>query len=198
MSYPMHAPRLSILFISLLIATHMVAQSDSLANEQRVGLDSVSDSLNAAFYSGSDSISFCGCQSTEVVMQCAESFEFSGPVLKTGYELSFVSKTIIRGSCWDFANEVYKRAGVKKETAFSSSKSKRYADADSVKPGDWIYHINYAYGNVEHSAIFVCWKDRAKKQAITLSYVGRNRAVPGRLDVADLRSITSIFRAIPD
>jgi hypothetical protein len=190
--------RLAMLHYCLVVSTGISAQSDSLANEglpmqgELMGIDVVDVNIHA------DTLSFCGCQSTDDVVQCADCFNRSGAVLKTGYELSFVSKTVIRGSCWDFANEVYKRAGVSKETLFASSKGKRYADHDMVKPGDWIYHINYAYGNVEHSAIFVCWKDKAARQAITLSYVGRNRSAPGRLEVVDLRSITSIFRSIPD
>ncbi len=156
------------------------------------------DSIDASLNLSDTTHQFCGCQSIETVKACSDCFKLSGPVLRTGYEMSFESKTIVRGSCWDFANEVYRRSGLTKETVFSSNKGKRYADHELVEAGDWIYHINYAYGNVEHSAIFVCWKDKAKRQAVTLSYVGRNRAEPGRLEIVDLRSITSIFRGITD
>lgn len=188
-------------FLSLsfcfLVAGVSYSQTDSLSTPNSQAVNGEPAAESAQLQAVSDTISFCGCQSTQVVMQCADCFKQAGAVLKTGYELSFESKTVIRGSCWDFANAVYKRAGVSKETIFASTKGNRYAKADLVKPGDWIYHINYDFRNVEHSAIFVCWKDKAKRQAITLSYVGMNRAVPGRLDEADLRSITSIFRAIP-
>ena len=144
----------------------------------------------------SDSIrNFCGCESIESVKQCADCFKSSGPVLRAGYDMSFVSKTIVKGSCWGFVNAVYKKAGVEKETIFTSKEGGPYAKADLLKPGDWIYHVNYSFRNVGHSAIFVCWKDKSKKQAITMSYVGMNRAVPGRLDVADLKGVYSIFRA---
>jgi hypothetical protein len=138
---------------------------------------------------------FCGCESVESVKKCADCFHAAGPVLRTGYNMSFVSKTVVQGSCWGFVDAVYKKAGVTKETIFSSKQGGRYASADMLKPGDWIYHVNYAFRNVGHSAIFVCWKDKAKKQAITMSYVGMNRTVPGRLDVADLKGVYSIFRA---
>jgi hypothetical protein len=174
----------------------MTGQSGAMASQSTPAMNAT-DSLGSGIPASDSLLLFCGCGSIDTVKQCADCFAASGPVLKMAYEMSFQTKTIVRGSCWDFVNEVFKRAGVSKETIFSSSKGKRYANSDDVKAGDWIYHINYSYGNVEHSAIFVCWKDKAKKQAVTLSYVGRNRAMPGRLDEADLRSITSIFRAIP-
>lgn len=116
-------------------------------------------------------------------------------MLRTGYHMSFVSKTVVQGSCWGFVNAVYKKAGVSKETIFTSKEGGPYAKADLLQPGDWIYHVNYSFRNVGHSAIFVCWKDKAKKQAITMSYVGMNRSVPGRLDVAYLKGVYSVFRA---
>ena len=138
---------------------------------------------------------FCGCESVEKVKNCEGCFEKSGPVLKIGYEMSYVSKTIIRGSCWGFVNAVYNKSGLKKETIFSSKKGGPYAKINDLQPGDWIYHVNYSYGMIEHSAIFVCWKDKSNKQAITLSYAGQNRSVPGRLSQTDLKGVYSIFRA---
>jgi hypothetical protein len=142
-----------------------------------------------------DSIAnFCGCESVESVRRCEECFMKSGSVLKTGYEMSFKTNTVVKGSCWGFVNAVYTNAGVVKETIFSSKQGGRYAGVEMLKPGDWIYHVNYSFRNVGHSAIFVCWKDKSKKQAITLSYVGMSRPVPGRLDIADLSGVYSIFR----
>ncbi len=158
-------------------------------------LDSIGDmpQFNAAL---SDSMrNFCGCESVESVKKCPNCFHASGQILSTGYDMSFVSKTVVQGSCWGFVDAVYKKAGVTKETIFSSKQGGPYASSSLLKPGDWMYHVNYAFRNVGHSAIFVCWKDKAKKQAVTMSYVGMNRAVPGRLDVADLKGVYSIFRA---
>ena len=138
---------------------------------------------------------FCGCESVEKVKNCKDCFLRYGPILKNGYEMSYVSKTIVRGSCWGFVNAIYNKSGVTKETIFTSKKSGPFANINNLKPGDWIYHINYSYGMVEHSDIFVCWKDKSQKQAITLSYAGQNRSVPGRLSQTDLKSVYSIFRA---
>ncbi len=141
---------------------------------------------------------FCGCESIESVKKCADCFKTSGVVLATGYDMSFVSKTVVKGSCWGFVNAVFKKAGVTKETIYTSKESGPYASVNLLKPGDWIYHVNYSFRNVGHSAIFVCWKDKSKKEAITMSYVGMNRPVPGRLDVANLKGVYSIFRPKQD
>jgi hypothetical protein len=144
----------------------------------------------------SDSISnFCGCESVESVKSCARCFYETSPVLKTGYQMSFETKTVVQGSCWGFVDAVFKKAGVTKETIFSSKEGGPYAKVDMLQPGDWIYHVNYSFRNVGHSAIFVCWKNKKLKQAITMSYVGMNRSVPGRLDFADIKCVYSIFRA---
>ncbi len=160
-------------------------------------LDSVTFTTNFidSLVVADDSLSnFCGCESVESVRRCEECFMRSGSVLKTAYEMSFKTNTVVRGSCWGFVNAVYTKAGAIKETIFSSKQGGRYAGVEMLKPGDWIYHVNYSFRNVGHSAIFVCWKDKSKKQAITLSYVGMNRPVSGRLDIADLRGVYSIFR----
>lgn len=153
------------------------------------------DSLKSENSTSTNSGSFCGCESVEKVKNCIDCFQNSGSILKNGYEMSYKYKTIVRGSCWGFVNAVYNKSGVSKETIFSSKKSGPYVNVDKLKPGDWIYHVNYSYGMVEHSAIFVCWKDKNNKQAITLSYAGQNRSVPGRLSEANLKGVYSIFRA---
>ena len=109
-----------------------------------------------------------------------------------------VEKAIVRGSCWDFVNEVFKRSGAAsgKYTVFRSKKSGPFADPDLVKPGDWIYHVNLNYNNTEHSAIFICWKDFEKRIAITLSYAGMNKNQPGKYGTYNLSRIYSIFRPV--
>lgn len=144
---------------------------------------------------GDSTSNFCGCESIESVKGCARCFYETSPVLKAGYQMSFETKTVVQGSCWGFVDAVFKKAGVTKEKIFSSKESGPYAAVEMLKPGDWIYHINYSFRNVGHSAIFVCWKNRKQKQAVTMSYVGMNRSVPGRLDIADLKGVYSIFRA---
>ena len=119
-------------------------------------------------------------------------------ILQLGRQMAVIDKTVVRGSCWDFVNEVYRRAGSasNKTTVFKSKKSGPYANPELVKPGDWLYHINYDYTNNEHSAIFVCWKDFKKRIAVTLSYAGMNRNQPARYGTYNLRGIYSIFRPI--
>ncbi|MFM7234675.1 MAG: hypothetical protein ACKOZM_08795 [Flavobacteriales bacterium] len=189
----------SLCFLAMLsfggtICSHGQTEADSTLTELRIDDEAV-DTLSTELYLPDSLRNFCGCQSIETVRQCADCFKSSGPVLRTGYQMSFVSKTVVQGSCWGFVNAVYKKAGVSKETIFTSKEGGPYAKSDMLKPGDWIYHVNYSFRNVGHSAIFVCWKDKTKKQAITMSYVGMNRAVPGRLDVADLKGVYSIYRA---
>lgn len=137
----------------------------------------------------------CDCESNN--LEVDSTFIVPGSkILETGHRLAIVDQTVIRGSCWDFVNEIYRIAGFAntKKTVFRSKKSGPYAPATMVKPGDWIYHINHSFNNIEHSAIFVCWKDFKKRIAVTLSYSGMNRLTPGKYGEYKLSSIYSIFR----
>ena len=121
-------------------------------------------------------------------------------VLKVGREMTLVNKEIVRGSCWDYADTVYTRAGFsrqlpQRQTVFKGSKrSGPYADASQIKPGDFLYYINHSYGGIEHSAIFIDWEDKTKKKALMLSYGGENRRSPARYRVYDLSSVYQITR----
>lgn len=150
---------------------------------------------------------YIGDESTRYYCECSQNFfssdtssQFSPgeKVLETGFKMALLEKVIIKGSCWDYINEVYRRSGFgdKKETIFHSKKSGPYAAAQLVQPGDWVYHVNHQYNNIEHSAIFVCWKDFKKRIAITLSYAGMNRNLPGKYGEYQLNSIYSIFRPV--
>lgn len=187
-----------LFFFIILFFTHTfqiykaVAQADSSIVHDDRFVDT-SDTLE--FTDTTAHSDFCGCEGIEQVKRCKSCFESEGPVLKTGYDLSFVKGKIIKGSCWNFVNEVYQKSGVEKTTVFMTKKSGPFADVSLLRPGDWIYHVNYGYHGIEHSAIFVCWKDRKRKIAITMSYVGQNRPRPGRLDEADMKGVYGIFRA---
>ncbi len=117
-------------------------------------------------------------------------------VLAVGRKMVFKEKAIIKGSCWDYINEVYKRAGygTDKKIVFKSKKSGPYVDISKIQPGDWLYYVNHSYGGVEHSGIFVYWKDYKKKIGVTLSYGGESRNEPGRYREYDLRSVYYITR----
>jgi hypothetical protein len=118
-------------------------------------------------------------------------------ILETGRKMALKDKTIIKGSCWNWVNEVFNRSGfgTNKKIVYNSKKSGPYADISQIKPGDWLYYINYSYNKIEHSGIFVYWKDYKKKLGVILSYSGRNRSEPARYLTYDLRSVYYITRA---
>jgi|GEM_PF-5713401 len=104
-------------------------------------------------------------------------------LLEVGKQICFIDKELIVGSCWDFVNAVYLRAGyvpAKRDFIFKSGKAGPYADLDMIKAGDWLYFLNQEYGGIEHSAIFVSWINREKKIAKTLDYVGGKRNRVGK------------------
>jgi hypothetical protein len=118
-------------------------------------------------------------------------------VLNTGYDMSVNKKQIVRGSCWQFVNEVYNQAGFtneKRKIVFQGSKAGVFADSKMLEPGDWVYHVNHSFNNVEHSAIFICWKNFEKRTAIMLGYVGQNLPKPGYYGEFDMRSVYYITR----
>ena len=121
-------------------------------------------------------------------------------ILVTGRNMAMDDKTILRGSCWDYANEVYNRAGFpntrySRQTVFRGSKKRGpYADAALIQPGDFLYYINHSYHDIEHSAIFVSWLNIDKRQAIMLSYGGEKRKEPGRYLPYDLSHVFRIIR----
>ncbi|MCP4696043.1 MAG: hypothetical protein GY862_04220 [Gammaproteobacteria bacterium] len=121
-------------------------------------------------------------------------------ILSTGRQMTLVNREIIRGGCWDYANAVYNRAGYpsrsgKRRVIFKSTKRGPYADVRLIQPGDFLYYINYSYGNIEHSAIFVDWLDYNNKEALMLSYGGERRRDPARYLPYDLSGVYRIIRA---
>ena len=106
------------------------------------------------------------------------------------------SQKIIRGSCWDYINAIYKKSGVKKRVyIFKSKKRGPYAPKELFRPGDWVYHINHSYHNIEHSGLFIGWIDKRRYKALMLSYAGENRRVPARFKVYNIDSSYTIIRA---
>ena len=107
-------------------------------------------------------------------------------------------KVIVRGSCWDYINAVYHNAGFgykKRHMVYKSKKRGPYADLSLLRAGDWLYHVNYSYGRVGHSGIFIRWIDKKNKLALMLSYAGERRKMPARYKVYDLSSVYTIIRA---
>lgn len=119
-------------------------------------------------------------------------------ILQTGRVMTLDSALILPGSCWDYANAVYDRAGYswnQRENVYKTVKAGPYADANLIQGGDWLYYVNYSYGEIEHSAIFIDWIDFDKKIALMLSYGGERRQEPARYMPYDLRSVYGITRA---
>ncbi len=106
-------------------------------------------------------------------------------------------KTIIRGSCYDWINMVYKECGYKgkkRKSIFSGKEAGPYANAMLLRPGDWIMFKNLTYGNIGHSGIFLGWLDFEKRSAIVIGYAGQKRVMPGRFREYDITGLFGITR----
>lgn len=119
-------------------------------------------------------------------------------VLRTARKMTLDERFIIRGGCWDYLDAAWTRAGVNRQmrqTVFKSSKDGAYANPAALLPGDWLYHINHSYHNIEHSGMFIGWIDFNRRLGLTLSYAGGSRHETGRYRVYDLSSVYQIIRA---
>lgn len=120
-------------------------------------------------------------------------------ILAQARDMALNKRTIIKGSCWDYINAVYNRAGVsmnERQTVHKGSyRGGPYAQPDSIQAGDWLYYINHSYKNIEHSGMFIGWVDKANKQALMLSYAGEGKREPARYKVYDLSNVYNIMRA---
>ncbi len=116
-------------------------------------------------------------------------------VISTARKMALNERAIIQGGCWDYLNEVFKRAGVTRDTVHKGVyRQGPYANSNEIEVGDWLYYINHGYNGVEHSGLFVGWVDEAAKQALMLSYAGENRREPARYRVYDLSNVYQIMR----
>lgn len=133
----------------------------------------------------------------EVLNQAEGNASIVGRKILETSRIMIVNQEIILGSCWDFINAVYNRAGFfsnSRTTIFKSKLQGPYAVKNRIEAGDWLYFINHSYGNVEHSGVFVAWMDPAQKEALIISYAGGNQAKPGRYKTYDLKSVYNIIR----
>lgn len=106
-------------------------------------------------------------------------------------------REIIKGSCWNWLDSAYRLAGFEakdREVIFKSKKSGPYANLSILQSGDWIYHINHSYNDIEHSGMFITWLDRAKNLALMLSYGGERRKEPARYRPYDITHTYYIIR----
>ena len=117
-------------------------------------------------------------------------------VLETA-RLMIANQEIVLGSCWDYIDAAYIRAGYvenQRLTVFKSKLQGPYVDVTKIQAGDWLYFINHSYGDVEHSSVFVAWTNFEKKEALMISYSGGNQAKPARYKTYDLSSVYNIIR----
>ncbi len=119
-------------------------------------------------------------------------------ILQTGRKMVLDEKAVIIGGCWNYVDAVYSRAGFPKdqrEIAFKGSlKNGPYANKDALQPGDWIYHINHSYHDIEHSGIFIKWLDKENAIGLLLSYRGERSNRPARYKGYDLSNVYTITR----
>jgi hypothetical protein len=120
-------------------------------------------------------------------------------ILQTGREMTLDKGVIIIGGCWDYIDAVYTRAGFprdRRSTFFKGTlKQGPYASLDELKPGDWVYHINHSYNDIQHSGIFVKWLDKENAIGLLLSYRGERSNKPARYRGYDLSNVYTIIRA---
>ncbi|MBC7691244.1 MAG: hypothetical protein H7222_05695 [Methylotenera sp.] len=117
-------------------------------------------------------------------------------VLQAGRRM-ISQKELVIGSCWDYIDAIYRRAGYpskRQKTLYETNEAGPYSGLSEIQPGDWLYFINHSYGDVEHSAIFVEWIDRAAGEALMLSYAGGDRQEPARYKSYELSSVYTIIR----
>jgi hypothetical protein len=120
-------------------------------------------------------------------------------VLETGREMALVNHELINGSCWDYANAIFERAGYpyrsKREVIMSSKGEPLAINFKSIQPGDFLSYVNHSYNGIKHTAIFVDWIDFDKKIGLMLSYAGQNRKAPARYKPYDLSDVYYVARA---
>jgi len=164
------------------------------------------DDTLIAFAGTQDSLSFSiidetNCYSTKVmgIPLCVSCVSTANRVLHTAYRLAFVDKLTIQGSCWDFVNKVFSMTttdSIRKKDIYFEKKTGPYAPIDLLQPGDWVYHINHEFNQIEHSAIFVGWADYESGIAIVIDYIGLNRKRAAKFGLHNLNSVYAVFRMV--
>lgn len=120
-------------------------------------------------------------------------------ILQTARQMTLINREILPGSCWDYINAVFNRAGFthKKRTYVfhENYPDGPFANHDDIQAGDWLYFINHSYHDIQHSSLFIGWVDEANSQGLMLSYGGEQRNETARYRVYDLSHVYAIIRA---
>ncbi len=119
-------------------------------------------------------------------------------VLSTAKKMIYLERKIVKGSCWDWVDAVYTRAGYpekKRVTVFRGDEGGPYADVSGLKPGDWVMHYNLEYLPYTHSSLFIRWLDKRALLAEVFDYSGQDKEVPGKLSKHCYAKVFGILRA---
>ncbi|XXQ68851.1 hypothetical protein ACKLNO_03045 [Neisseriaceae bacterium B1] len=119
-------------------------------------------------------------------------------ILAEARKMTLFERAIIKGGCWDYLDAAWTRAGVPRNArkiVFQGNKNGNFAAPQDLRAGDWLYHINYSYNNIEHSGMFIGWVDVSRNLGVTLSYAGSHRHEPARYRIYDLSGVYQITRA---
>ena len=120
-------------------------------------------------------------------------------VLETGREMVLVNRELVKGSCWDYANAIFERAGYpyrgKREVVMHAKGDSLAVNLKSIQPGDFLSYVNHSFNGIKHTAIFVDWIDFDRKIGLMLSYAGQNRKEPARYKPYDLSDVYYVARA---
>lgn len=149
-------------------------------------------------YYETDSNTYSKIENLEEILNKAESAAtISGKLILETARSMISNQEIVIGSCWDYIDAIFNRAGYfedQRTTIFKSKLPGPYVSSERIKSGDWLYFINHSYGDVEHSGIFVAWTDRQKREALVISYAGGDQERPARYKKYDLSSVYNIIR----
>lgn len=116
-------------------------------------------------------------------------------VLREARNMALDQQKIIKGSCWNYLNAVFNKARVSRKKLFEAKKDGgRYFNLNNLQAGDWIYHTNLSYHNIEHSGMFVGWVDKRRSKALMLSYKGQDKKEPARYKVYDISRTYNVMR----
>lgn len=133
----------------------------------------------------------------EILNQAEDNATTLGRKILELSRIMIANNEVIIGSCWDYINGVYNKAGHPsnlRKTVFKSKLQGPYVDINMIEGGDWLYYVNHSYGGVEHSGVFVAWTNKETKEALIMSYPGGNQSKPARYKTYDLRSVYNIMR----
>ena len=135
-----------------------------------------------------------------ILNRAEESASAEGKLILSTGRFMIAEKKIVRGSCWDYIHAVYNQALYPVDMRVTALKSKiigPFADVSLIRPGDWLYFVNYSFSEVDHSGIFVEWTNIEKKYAVILSYQGGKNKSPATYKIYDLKNVYYIIRPKP-